>query len=148
MKKKLIIFNLILTTLLISGCGCSKKEETVVCKKSINFDTHDYNVKYVISYDSNNKMINYERDEEFDSDDSDLLTSTLEYKKELYSDLVELDGYEFDGVVENNKLTTKLTINFDIISSEKLFEIDSTYKVYYDTEKEQFDIDNYIKSWR
>ncbi len=143
MKKVFITFSLLALTFLISGCGCSKKNlKTVTCNKNIKFDTHDYYVEYIISYNSDDKLIDYVRNEKFESDDEELLRSTLEYKNDIYSELNEIDGYTFDGNFENNVLTTKINIDFSNIDEEKLLEVAPTYQTYYNDEKKQFDINN------
>lgn len=144
--KKIFIINLLLCSLFITGCGCNKKKELkeAICTKTVIFDTHDYDVKYVMSYDSKNRLIYYNRHEEFKSFDINLLSNTLEYKNMLYADLVALKGYDFSGYVENDKLITEMNVDFKNISAEKLFELEPSYQNYYDEDKRQFDIDKTI----
>lgn len=140
MKKSFIIFNLILMTFMISGCGCSKDKKEVTCKKNIEFDTYNYYAEYIIKYDSNGKLIDYTRNEKMESDDENLLQHALEYKNYIYSGLNEIEGYTFEGNIDDKKLLTKLNIDFLNIDTDELLEIGLEYEPYYNEEKKQFNI--------
>lgn len=134
MKKTLVILNLVLLSLFISGCGCSKKEETVTCKLKIENDIYNMNGEYIIRYNKGDgTVLSYNENEVVElktENDLEPLSSLKEFSDDRYSELKELEYFNVDTKIQNNKIINKVIINFDKINKEQLLDIDYSYSIY------------------
>lgn len=121
MKKTLVILNLVILSLFISGCGCSKKEEvkTVMCKLNKSFDDYNVNAEYKIQYYVKDDSVkNIEQQANFTSNNPD----TLEFIKQLnsldYEEYSKLNGGTYTANVGEESLDLYLYLDFEKINLE------------------------------
>lgn len=110
-------------TLLASGCG--EKEETLTCKRTatvtegVKMDLN-YKVKYKGDYVS---LV--ESEETVTSSNKEYLETYKEKVESLYSPYKDVEFYEYDVKVDDDKLISKTSINYEKIDTKKMIEIDS-----------------------
>lgn len=151
MKKIIITMNLILATLLISGCGCSKKElKTVTCRMNKNFENYYYDAKITIVYnDKTKELISIEESENITSDDSLFLDNIKLYEDGQNSAYNDISNAEYSTTIEDNKLTRKLYINYEKTNMDKLVETDGLQSIFYDENSKtniDYALDYYIEN--
>lgn len=144
MKKIIIVLNLLVLTLFISGCGCSKKTIKHFCSNSAENENFNYDVKYEFEADSKTDvLIKYTRKETYTSDEESVLEGMQQYKQEYFTELNKLDGFEYKDTISDNKLTTELVIDFSKTDREKLLDLDIFYINFYD-ENDNFNVQQTI----
>lgn len=146
MKKIIITVNLVLLSLLISGCGCSKKEEEKMenyqCSHKATNDDYIYEVKYDFEADSSGNLIKYKRTEKYTSDNNEVLNNMQSYKQQYFEKFNGIDELEYSDNLSNNELNVELTINFSKIDKEKILEVEPFY-INFCNSNDRFDI-NYV----
>lgn len=127
MKKKFKIWQIVLgvcSLLLITGCGKSSNFESMTCTRTMNQNgiktSLKYNVEYEGDYVSRIKTV-----ETVETDDTDILNTYKDQIESLYSPYKDVEYYEYNVDVTDNKLTSTVDINYAKVDTDKLLEIDS-----------------------
>ncbi len=127
MKKKFKIWQVVLgvcSLLLVTGCGNSNNMESMTCTRTMNQNeiktSLKYNVEYEGDYVSRIKTV-----ETVETDDTDILNTYKEQIESLYSPYKDVEYYEYNVDVTDNKLTSTVDINYAKVDTDKLLEIDS-----------------------
>lgn len=149
MKKAMIILNLVLLSLFVSGCGCSKKVKThsSQCENEANNNDYLYNVTYNFESNDEDLLINYKRTEKYTSDDNQFLDNMKTYKQNYFEKFSGIIGIESNINISENELNTELIIDFSKIDKEKLLEIEPFYLNFYDNNDNfniNYTVDYYI----
>lgn len=127
MKKKFKIWQVVLGVFilfLVTGCGNSNDTLSMTCTRTMNQNniktSLKYNVEYKDDYVSRIKSV-----ETIETDSSDILNTYKEQIESLYSPYQDVDYYEYNVEIQDNKLTSTVDINYEKVDTDKLFEIDS-----------------------
>lgn len=144
MKKILIAVNLILVTLIVSGCGCSKKEKVLECSSN----RENYAISLYFKADSNNKITYFEKKEQISNYNPDLLEN---YKNNLiflknWDDSIDFYDYEYE--INDDVISTDLKIDFSKVNHDDLLSAPGLYSKYYDYEKKYFDLNKAIEIYK
>lgn len=110
MKKTLVILNLVILSLFISGCGCSKKEETTELK--CVSETNEYGEKNVVTAQFKENFLVYEKVETI----VDLKDEVLAQR---YYDMYK-DNDSYKATLDGTTVTYYLETEND--STEDIFE--------------------------
>lgn len=151
MKKVIITINLILATLLISGCGCSKKElKTVTCSMKKDFETYYYDAKITIVYDDKTKeIISIDEIENVTSDDSMLLNNIKLYEDGQNSIYNDISNTKYSTTINDKQLTRNFYVNYEKVNTNKLLENDSMQSIFFDENNKtniDYALDYYIEN--
>ncbi len=127
MKKKFKIWQVVLGVFilfLVTGCGNSNDALSMTCTRTMNQNniktSLKYNVEYKDDYVSRIKSV-----ETIETDSSDILNTYKEQIESLYSPYQDVDYYEYNVEIQDNKLTSTVDINYEKVDTDKLLEIDS-----------------------
>ncbi len=127
MKKKFKIWQVVLGVFilfLVTGCGNSNDTLSMTCTRTMNQNniktSLKYNVEYKDDYVSRIKSV-----ETIETDSSDILNTYKEQIESLYSPYQDVDYYEYNVEIQDNKLTSTVDINYEKVDTDKLLEIDS-----------------------
>ena len=127
MKKKFKIWQVVLGVFilfLVTGCGNSNDTLSMTCTRTMNQNniktSLKYNVEYNDDYVSRIKSV-----ETIETDSSDILNTYKEQIESLYSPYQDVDYYEYNVEIQDNKLTSTVDINYEKVDTDKLLEIDS-----------------------
>ncbi len=124
MKKKILLFSGVFIFLILVT-GCSKESENLItCTRSMNQNNIKTNLKYNISYDGD-YVTRIKSIETVETDSQDILDSYKTQIESIYSPYSDVDYYEYNVKVEDNKLTSTVDINYEKVDTDKLLEIDS-----------------------
>lgn len=124
MKKKLILTSFILIFLLIIT-GCSKNNENIItCTRSMNQNNIKTSLKYNITY-NDDYVTRVKSIETVETNSSDILNSYKEQIESLYSPYKNINFYDYNVEIKDNKLTSIVDINYEKVDTDKLLEIDS-----------------------
>ena len=124
MKKKILLFSGVFIFLILVT-GCSKESENLItCTRSMNQNNIKTNLKYNISYDGD-YVTRIKSVETVETDSQDILDSYKTQIESIYSPYSDVDYYEYNVKVEDNKLTSTVDINYEKVDTDKLLEIDS-----------------------
>ena len=126
MKKKFKIWQVVLgvcSLLLVTGCG-NNSTESMTCTRTMNQNeiktSLKYNVEYEGDYVSRIKTV-----ETVETDDTDILNTYKDQIESLYSPYKDVEYYEYNVDIADNKLTSTVDINYTKVDTDKLLEIDS-----------------------
>ena len=146
--KKTIIFSLICCTLFITGCGCGKKEKTIVCQMDKTIDNYDYNAEITIVYNTKtNELISIDEKEYFDSNDLDFLNTIKSYDESQYSIYNDFENTKYSISIDGNKMTRNFYVNYKNIDIEKLIALDSQQLIFVD-ENRKTNINNALEYYK
>ena len=124
MKKIIIVLNLVLLSLIVSGCGCSKKEEkTIVCKMSKTFDNYSFEAEYILKYFEDESVKQVIEQATFNSNDSETLESIKTLNASEYGNYSELKWSKYDANIDGDNLKIYLEINFDKMNMEDFISV-------------------------
>lgn len=112
MKKIIIFINLILLSLLISGCGCSKKEEEKMMNLKCSSDINEYGEKNIVTAEFKNNFLVSEKIET-------IVEFTDEILAQRYYDMYK-DNERYKVSLDGMTVTYYLEIEND--STEDIFE--------------------------
>ncbi len=126
MKKKYNTLKTIIglfSVVLITGCSnndnlsmtCTRTMEQNGIKTSLR-----YNVEYNDDYVTRIKTV-----ETVETDNTDILDTYKEQFESSYSAYQNIDYYEYNIEINDNKLTSTLDVNYEKVDTDKLIEIDS-----------------------
>lgn len=111
--------------LLVTGCGNDKNMLSMTCTRTMDQNgiktSLKYNVKYKDEYVSRIKMI-----ETIETTNTDILNSYKEQIESLYAPYKEVEYYEYNVNINDNKLTSTTDINYEKVDTDKLLEIDTS----------------------
>ena len=127
MKKKFKIWQLILGVfilLLSTGCGNSNSTESMTCTRTMNQNGIKTDLKYNIEY-SKDYVTKIKTIETIESSNTDILDTYKEQIEALYSPYKNIEYYNYNIDIKDDKLTSTVDINYEKIDTDKLLEIDS-----------------------
>lgn len=113
MKKILIAVNLILVTLIVSGCGCSKKEKVLECSSELD----EYGEKKIIYATFENNYLKNQKIETITVFDDEMYANRF---FEMYKD-------SDDYVVLKNGLEVSLEQTVENDSTDDIFKYENFY---------------------
>ena len=116
---------LVLFMSLLLLTGCTKEENGVLtCTRTAKQGNIDLSLNYKITYTG--EYINtIETTEIVKSEDQNTLNLYKSQIENVYKPYKEIDYYENEITLEGNTLTSKTTIDYEHINTDKLIEIDS-----------------------
>ena len=110
--------------LLVTGCGNNNSIESMTCTRTMNQNgiktSLKYNIKYKEDYVTRVKIV-----ETVETTDSDILNTYKEQIESLYSPYKDIEYYDYNVAIADNKLTSTVDINYEKVDTDKLLEIDS-----------------------
>lgn len=109
--------------------GCSKKEEaakTTTCKRITTLsDNIKMDLKYTITYNKKEYVTKVYSIETVTSDNTSVLNSYKTQVEKVYEPYKDIKYYDYDVRIENKKLISEVTIQYDKIDTDKMIKIDS-----------------------
>ena len=102
----------------------ANEKNLITCTRSMNQNNIKTNLKYNISYDGD-YVTRIKSIETVETDSQDILDSYKTQIESIYSPYSDVDYYEYNVKVEDNKLTSTVDINYEKVDTDKLLEIDS-----------------------
>ena len=125
MKKRLkFLAAFAFLALLVTGCGNSSTQ-TMTCTRTMNQNNIQTSLKYIVNYQGD-YVTRIKSVETIETDNSDILDSYKEQVETIYSPYKDVEYYEYNVEVADNKLTSTVDINYEKIDTDKLLEIDSS----------------------
>lgn len=124
MKKKikyLAVF--VVSVIFLTGCG-NDGVQTMTCTRTMNQNGIKTGLKYTVLYQGD-YVTRVKSVETIETDSSEVLDAYQEQIESIYSPYKDIDYYEYDVSIEDNKLTSTVDINYEKIDTDKLLEIDS-----------------------
>lgn len=116
---------LVLFMSLLLLTGCTKEENGVLtCTRTAKQGNIDLSLNYKITY-TGEYVNTIETTEIVKSDDQNTLNLYKSQIENVYKPYKEIDYYENEITLEGNTLTSKTTIDYEHINTDKLIEIDS-----------------------
>ncbi len=119
MKK---LLGLLVLPLLLVGCG--ESEKTMTCTRTENQDGMNLGFEYIVTY-QDETVLRVDSKETIDYADPEVLTLLKEQVEIIYSPYDNLEHYTYEVGIDGNVLTSKASINYELIDTEKLIKIDS-----------------------
>lgn len=151
MKKFIKYLSIVLCIILVSGCGTTEKEEeklptnlvenieidttnaSAVCTAEFDYsDTEGYTTgsKFAIFADKDGYVVKIVASEVVYSNDKDILDIIEESLDRNYSMFSQYGGYDYKIVVDGNKLTTNVTIDYTETDLKSMAADNETLEVY------------------
>lgn len=127
MKRKFKIWQLFLGVfilLLSTGCGNSNSIESMTCTRTMNQNGIKTDLKYNIEY-SKDYVTRIKTVETIETTNTDILDNYKEQIETLYSPYKDVEYYNYNVDIKDDKLTSTVDINYEKIDTDKLLEIDS-----------------------
>lgn len=116
---------LVLFMSLLLLTGCTKEENGVLtCTRTAKQGNIDLSLNYKITY-TGEYVNTIETTEIVKSEDQNTLNLYKSQIENVYKHYKEIDYYENEITLEGNTLTSKTTIDYEHINTDKLIEIDS-----------------------
>ncbi len=116
---------LVLFMSLLLLTGCTKEENGVLtCTRTAKQGNIDLSLNYKITY-TGEYVNTIETTEIVKSEDQNTLNLYKSQIENVYKPYKEIDYYENEITLEGNTLTSKTTIDYEHINTDKLIEIDS-----------------------
>ncbi len=116
---------LVLFMSLLLLTGCTKEENGVLtCTRTAKQGNIDLSLNYKIIY-TGEYVNTIETTEIVKSEDQNTLNLYKSQIENVYKPYKEIDYYENEITLEGNTLTSKTTIDYEHINTDKLIEIDS-----------------------
>ncbi len=120
--KKNIIITIAIGSLLLTGCG-TEEQELMECSRSMNQNDlemiNSYEVLYTGDYVDSIKTI------EIVKADIDTLETLEGSLSSIYDEYVKLEGYSNEVTIEGDTLTSVTNVDYNVIDTDKMLEIDS-----------------------
>lgn len=126
MKKEFKIGQVLLgvfIVLLITGCD-NDGMNSMTCTRTMDQNNIKTSLKFNIEY-KDDYVSRVKRVETIETTNSDVLDTYKEQIEALYSPYKDVDYYEYNVDISDNKLTSTVDINYDKVDTDKLLEIDS-----------------------
>ena len=138
--KKIISILVIISLILLTGCGKDKKEKLdtnlsssikiddtdakLICTTDYDYTDLNYVIgsKYVVFADKDNKVTKVISKEVIQSNDKDKLKEFEEYLNQNHSAAVQYNGYDFNVEKESNKIISTVEINYNEFDIKKFYE--------------------------
>lgn len=145
MKRLIKVLFIFVICLNVCGCGCSKKEKIVTCTnknvQSISGYTLEstYKIHYkkdIVTKIDSEIVITSEKKEILEQYENDL-------KRQYESNDKNYGGYKYDVSIKDEKLTAKVTIDYNKFDMDKFESDNSAMKEYLDDSK--YTLDGAIK---
>ena len=129
--KKYLMF-IVLISFLFTGCFNKKTNDNENSVEEINtVCSGKQNIKEDVSVDTeyeikskDGKVITLISTEIITSNDTEYLNTTKEDIEKTYSIYKDINNYEYNITLENNKLISKTKINYEKVDLKKLIEVD------------------------
>ena len=123
MKRKYLFLAVIISVMfLVTGCSSTKK--TMTCTRSMNQNEMTTNLSYKFSY-TGNYVTRVKSEESIETSDTSTLNTYKEQIEKIYSPYKDVKYYQYNVTIDGNKLVSTVDINYALIDTDKLIEIDS-----------------------
>ncbi len=140
MKKNFKTLLILITIILMTGCGSEKKEKLdknisktinideedakLVCTTDYDYTELNYTIgsKYVVFADDNNKVTKVVSEEIISSTDKDKLDEFESYLTENHNAAVQYSGYDYNVKREKNKVISDVTIDYSEFNMKQFTE--------------------------
>lgn len=127
MKRKFKIWQVVLGVfilLLVTGCGNSNNTSSMTCTRTMDQNNIKTSLKYNVEF-KDGYVLRIKSVETVETSSSDILDTYKEQIESLYSPYQDVDYYEYNVDIEDNKLTSTVDINYEKVDTDRLLEIDS-----------------------
>lgn len=127
MKRKFKIWQVVLGVfilLLVTGCGNSNNTSSMTCTRTMDQNNIKTSLKYNVEF-KDGYVLRIKSVETVETSSSDILDTYKEQIESLYSPYQDVDYYEYNVEIEDNKLTSTVDINYEKVDTDRLLEIDS-----------------------
>lgn len=127
MKRKFKIWQVFLGVfilLLVTGCGNSNNTSSMTCTRTMDQNNIKTSLKYNVEF-KDGYVLRIKSVETVETSSSDILDTYKEQIESLYSPYQDVDYYEYNVNIEDNKLTSTVDINYEKVDTDRLLEIDS-----------------------
>lgn len=127
MKRKFKIWQVVLGVfilLLVTGCGNSNNTSSMTCTRTMDQNNIKTSLKYNVEF-KDGYVLRIKSVETVETSSSDILDTYKEQIESLYSPYQDVDYYEYNVNIEDNKLTSTVDINYEKVDTDRLLEIDS-----------------------
>lgn len=130
MKKILSLCFIFIMCITLCACGKSKKEKVTTCKLESNQESSGYKLEATYKiYSKNDVVTKVDTEEIIISDKEDVLNSFESSLKTQYKNNNDLyGGYDYDISKEDNKVTSKVVINYNKMDLDKFIDNNSAMK--------------------
>lgn len=125
MKKKFLLAILLVMTLVVTGCDTKEETKTLNC--SLNgtiMEGIESNSNYKVTYQGDYVQL-IETEEKIISDNKTYLETLQQTVESMYSPYKDVEHYDYEVKVDGNTLTSKTTIDYSKIDTNKMIEINS-----------------------
>ena len=127
MKRKFKIWQVFLGVFilfLVTGCGNSDNTSSMTCTRTMDQNNIKTSLKYNVEF-KDGYVLRIKSVETVETSSSDILDTYKEQIESLYSPYQDVDYYANNVNIEDNKLTSKVDINYEKVDTDRLLEIDS-----------------------
>ncbi len=127
MKRKFKIWQVFLGVFilfLVTGCGNSDNTSSMTCTRTMDQNNIKTSLKYNVEF-KDGYVLRIKSVETVETSSSDILDTYKEQIESLYSPYQDVDYYEYNVDIEDNKLTSTVDINYEKVDTDRLLEIDS-----------------------
>ncbi len=127
MKRKFKIWQVFLGVFilfLVTGCGNSDNTSSMTCTRTMDQNNIKTSLKYNVEF-KDGYVLRIKSVETVETSSSDILDTYKEQIESLYSPYQDVDYYEYNVNIEDNKLTSTVDINYEKVDTDRLLEIDS-----------------------
>ncbi len=120
MKKIVVLLGVFLVCL----TGCGSKTKTMVCTRTLNQGEISMDLRYEVTYKKNDVEV-VKSIEKVKSDSSEVLDVYKKTIEETYKPYNGIEHYNYEVKIDNDTLTSTVTIDYSKVDTSKLLEIDS-----------------------
>ena len=114
---------LVLSILVLTGCGKDKKE-VMTCTRTLNQNNVEMGFTYKINY-TGDYVNTIETTEEVKSENAEYLNTLKTAVENTYAPYKNVEHYNYNVKIDGNKLVSTTKIDYDKIDTKKLIELDS-----------------------
>lgn len=118
-----VILGVFIIVFLTTGCN-SNKDLSITCTRTMNQNNITTSIKYNIEY-SDDYVTRVKSVETVETDNSEILNTYKEEIESSYSPYQDIDYYEYNVDINDNKLTFTTDVNYEKVDTDKLLDIDS-----------------------
>lgn len=122
-RKYLFLAVTMLVVFLVTGCS-SSEEKTMTCTRTMNQSGMKTNLNYKVTY-SGDYVNRVQSEESIETSDTTTLNTYKEQIEKIYTPYKDIKYYTYNVTIDGNKLVSTVDINYALIDTDKLIEIDS-----------------------
>ena len=125
MKRKYLFLAVIISVMfLVTGCSSNSEEKTMTCSRTMDQNEMKTSLSYKISY-KGDYVTRVKSEESIETSDTSTLNTYKEQIEKIYNPYKDVKYYQYNVTIDGNKLISTVDINYALIDTDKLIEIDS-----------------------